>query len=90
VCLAAGFTVFLGFLPRLFLSVSVLVAGTGWVATENLGGILTASTADIGTGPVLILLALAFWPAASARRPVGQQLAAQPPAMAAPQQHGTS
>jgi hypothetical protein len=29
---------------------------------QNLGGILTGSATDVGTGPVLILLALAFWP----------------------------
>jgi hypothetical protein len=68
-CLAVGFAVFLGFLPRLFLSLSVLIALAGWVGVQNLGGILTGSASDVGTGPVLILLALAFWPAAGARRP---------------------
>ena len=67
-CLAVGFTVFLGALPRLFLSLSLLLALAGWVAMENLGGILTGSSADVGTGPVLILLALAFWPLAGTRR----------------------
>ena len=62
-CLAVGFAVFLGVLPRLFLSVGVLIAVATWVAPENLGGILTGSTTDVGTGPVLILLAVAFWPA---------------------------
>src|ERR1035437_1580692 len=62
VFLAAGFGVFLGALPRLFLSLSVLIALTGWVAMQNFGGILTGSATDVGTGPVLIVLALAFWP----------------------------
>ena len=62
-CLVVGFAVFLGTLPRLFLSVSMLIAVAGWVAVANLGGILTGSTSDVGTGPVLILLALAFRPA---------------------------
>ncbi len=67
-CLAVGFTVFLGALPRLFLSLTALIALAGWVALENFGGILTGSTADVGTGPVLILLALAFWPLARTSR----------------------
>jgi hypothetical protein len=32
-------------------------------------GIYTGSAIDVGTGPVLILLACAFWPAGRARRP---------------------
>jgi hypothetical protein len=34
---------------------------------EGLGGIFTGSGTDPNTGPLLALLALAFWPAASAR-----------------------
>jgi hypothetical protein len=61
-CLAVGFTVFLGVLPRLFLSLGAVIALAGWVAVQNLGGILTGSATDVGTGPVLVLVALAFWP----------------------------
>jgi len=68
-CLAVGFAVFLGVLPRLFLAVSMAIAVAGWVAVANLGGILTGSTSDVGTGPVLILLALAFWPAGGRTSP---------------------
>src|SRR5260221_7390764 len=46
-CLAVGFAVFLGALPRLFLTVSVLIAVATWVAAENLGGILTGPTTDV-------------------------------------------
>src|SRR6266516_4055965 len=67
VFLGVGFGAFLGALPRLFLSLGVLIALAGWVAVQNLGGILTGSTSDVGTGPVLILLALAFWPLAGPR-----------------------
>jgi len=67
-CLAVGFAVFLGVLPRLFLSLGVLVALAAWVAVQNLGGILTGSSTDVQTGPVLIMLALAFWPLSRARR----------------------
>ncbi len=67
-CLAAGFAVFLGVVPRLCLSLTALIAVTGWVAAENLGGILTGSTTDVGSGPVLILLAVTFWPAGGRAR----------------------
>ena len=76
-CLAVGFAVLLGALLRLFLTVGVLIAVAGWVATENLNNILTNSTTDVGTGPLLILIALAFWPAGGR---AGRWLARQQPA----------
>ncbi len=84
VFVGAGFGMFLAALPRLFLSLGVLIALAGWVAMENLGGILTGSTADVGTGPVLILLTLAFWPvrARARSRPAGRQRAAGAPPLA--------
>jgi len=69
VCLAAGFAVFLGAWPRLFLILAMLLALAGWVVFQNFGGIFTGSATDVGTGPVLILLACTFWPARRARRP---------------------
>ncbi len=33
-----------------------------WVTGENFGGILTGQATDPNTGPLLVLLALAFWP----------------------------
>ncbi len=68
-CLAIGFMIFLGWLPRLVLSLSILIALAVWVAGQNLGGILTGSATDVGTGPVWIVLALAFWPTARTRGP---------------------
>jgi hypothetical protein len=44
------------------------VAAALWLA-EGLGGILTGSGTDPNTGPLLALLALAFWPAAAPRGP---------------------
>jgi len=82
VFLGAGFGAFLAALPRLFLSLGVLIALAVWVAVQNLGGILTGSAADVGAGPVLILLALAFWPAgarARSRRAGRQRAAGAPP-----------
>jgi hypothetical protein len=49
------------------LSLSILIALAGWVAVQNVGGALTGATTDVGTGPVLILLTLAFWPLTRAR-----------------------
>jgi hypothetical protein len=43
---------------------SILLVLAAWVATQNLGGILTGSSTDVGTGPVWVLLAVAFWPTA--------------------------
>jgi len=87
VFLGAGFGVFLGALPRLFLSLAALIALAGWAAIQNLGGILTGSTTDVGTGPVLILLALTFWPVgpwARSQRPGGRR-AAEASALPLPQ-----
>ena len=63
-CVAIGFMVFLGWLPRLSLSLSILITVAAWAAVENFGGILTGSSTDVGAGPAWILLALAFWLAA--------------------------
>jgi hypothetical protein len=85
-CLAIGFTVFLGLLPRLFLSLGALIALAGWVAMQNFGGILTGSATDVGTGPVLVLLAVAFWPLGrTSKRGAAQQRAARDVRLAAPQ-----
>lgn len=40
---------------------------------QNLAGVLTGAATDVGTGPVLILLAMAFWPLPGVRRrPAGE------------------
>ena len=48
---------------RVALALAMVMAAATWVAGQALGGILTGSGTDPGTGPLLILLALAFWPA---------------------------
>ena len=48
---------------RAALVLAIAVAALLWLA-EGLGGILTGSGTDPNTGPLLALLALAFWPAA--------------------------
>lgn len=40
-----------------------------WVAVENFGGILAGGATDPNSGPVVVLLALCFWPLSSATRP---------------------
>jgi hypothetical protein len=53
------------FLPepavRVVLALAVLTAALIWIA-EGLGGILTGGGTDPNSGPLLALLALAFWP----------------------------
>jgi len=51
----------------LLLGLAVVVAAALWLA-QGLGGILTGSATDPGTGPLLALLALAFWPLATPAR----------------------
>ncbi len=65
---------------RVTLVLAAVTAAAIWVAGQALGGILTGSGTDPDTGPLLILLVPAFWPARgpmgrgpSARRPQGGQ-----------------
>jgi hypothetical protein len=41
-----------------------------WVATENFGGILAGGATDPNSGPLVIILALLYWPLTSARKAV--------------------
>jgi hypothetical protein len=56
------------FLPvpatRAALVLAVVVATFVWVVGENFGGILSGSGTDPNTGPLLMLLAAAYWPTA--------------------------
>jgi len=45
------------------LILAILVAVAIWVIGQALGGILTGMSTDPGSGPLLALLALAYWPA---------------------------
>ncbi len=40
----------------------MVVSAVIWVAGQDLGGILTGTETDPSSGPLLILLALAYWP----------------------------
>jgi hypothetical protein len=47
---------------RLALVTAAVSAAAIWVLTENLGEMLTGTGTDPGTGPLLVLLAVAYWP----------------------------
>jgi hypothetical protein len=57
-----GLAVFIPAVTRPALVLAVMSAAAIWVLTENLGGIFTGSGTDPNTGPLLILLAAAYWP----------------------------
>ncbi len=52
---------------RAALVLAVILALFIWLAGEDFGGILTGQATDPNTGPLLILLAAAFWPWAKTR-----------------------
>ena len=49
---------------RAAIVLAVLLAGVLWVIGQGLGGLLTGAATDPDTGPLLALLALAYWPVA--------------------------
>ena len=49
-------------LIRPALIVAAIAAVVIWVAGEQFGGILTGQATDPNTGPLLFLIAAAFWP----------------------------
>jgi hypothetical protein len=53
------------------LVLAVILALFIWVAGEDFGGILTGQATDPNTGPLLVLLAAAFWPWAKTRTASG-------------------
>ena len=67
-CLAIAAGILSRVTARPALLLSVLLALAIWVLGENFGGLLTGQATDPNTGPLLILLAAAYWPAGSAGR----------------------
>ena len=47
---------------RVALVLAVIAALALWVTGEDFGGIFSGSGTDPNTGPLLVLIALAFWP----------------------------
>lgn len=69
VLLVVGVGVFLpGPAARAVLVLAVAVAALIWVAGENFGGVFTGSGTDPNSGPLLALLAAAYWPRAGLQR----------------------
>ena len=58
----AGAGIVWGGTARPALVLAVALALCIWVAGEDFGGILTGHATDPNSGPLLILLAAAFWP----------------------------
>jgi hypothetical protein len=54
---------------RLALVAGVAVAAFAGLAGQDVGGILSGTGTDPGTGPLLVLLAICLWPAAPSDRP---------------------
>ena len=62
------------------LILAMVAAAVIWVVGEALGTILTGSGTDPNSGPLLALLALAYWPLATTARPrAGRPLADERP-----------
>ncbi len=49
---------------RAIIALALVTAAALWLA-QGLGGVFTGSGTDLNTGPLLALIALAFWPAAA-------------------------
>lgn len=56
---------------------AIAVSAVVWVASQGLGGIFTGMATDLQTGPLLILIAVAYWPLSSplpVREPAPERL----------------
>jgi hypothetical protein len=80
--LLIGLAIYTPAATRPALVLAALTAAAIWILTENLGGILTGTGTDPDTGPLLILLAAAYWPLPPRRR----ETPATPPASAVARQ----
>ncbi len=49
-------------IARVTLVLAIVVAAVIWVFGEALGGILAGGATDVNSGPLLVLLAIAYWP----------------------------
>jgi hypothetical protein len=60
------------FLPapaaRATLILAIVVSALLWVVGEGMGAIFTGQATDVNTGPLLVLLAAAYWPKAASDR----------------------
>ena len=58
---------------RAALVLAVVIAAAIWVVGEDLGEIFTGSSTDPNSGPLLALLAVAYWPRAAVAREIPRQ-----------------
>lgn len=52
---------------RILLGSALVVATVIWMIGQNFGGVFTGTSTDPGSGPPLVLLTLAYWPARTTR-----------------------
>jgi hypothetical protein len=57
---------------RVLLVVAIVVFVAVWVAVQDFGGILAGGATDPNSGPLVILLALAYWPLVGSDEPAGE------------------
>lgn len=65
-CVAIALAIFIPSLIRVALAAVLVFAGVVWL-TQDFGGILTSQGTDVNSGPLIALLAVAYWPLASRR-----------------------
>lgn len=56
---------------RATLVLAIVVFGAIWAATQNFGGVLASGATDPNSGPVVVVLALAYWPSSNTRNTPG-------------------
>ena len=81
VCLAVAAGVF--FPPavtKLTIALAVVVFGLIWVAVQEFGGILAGGATDPNGAPLVILIALLYWPLDPARKPINSPRGLSSPA----------
>jgi len=66
VCALAGASIYMApWFMRLMIVVVCVAFAAIWIAVENLGGILAGGATDPNSGPLVLLLALLYWPSRS-------------------------
>jgi hypothetical protein len=72
-CVLAGVSVYLSPSFAQFMIVMVVVVFAAiWVAVQDFGGILAGGATDPNSGPLVILLALVYWPLSARALPSGE------------------
>lgn len=90
-----GIGVFTPRFRRGFLTAGMVLAAAYWCIGQQFAGLFTGAASDIGTGPLVILLAWSLWPRASTRSAPGGEATPQSHpelriADGPPQEHETS